>query len=284
MQRTKFDISKLNGRLGSIRDWMVKHHLPPRVLFISLGIVSTVWFLIRVIPKPTRAAYPCMTVAAPFMSGFIGYLIAVGGLVGLSRKLKGRINVRYAATLILMVGAFLVMAISPSDSKLAGLQADELKMGPDDGPNQPFGEAKGIFPGRVVWVWNPDATNEKFEHNDFETYDWYFSEHNNNPEVIGKMFRDGIIKLTGEKNAEKAWESVFHFFNVKSITRREITRRGKRFLLKSTRDNRDGCLTRRIRTMVFTFLKPLMKVRREEQIILYLLNKVLMLFLKFSGN
>ena len=26
--------------------------------------------------------------------------------------------------------------------------------------NQPIGEAKGIFPGRVVWAHNPDATNE----------------------------------------------------------------------------------------------------------------------------
>ena len=104
MEKNKFEISKLKGRLGNIRDWMVKHHLPPRVLFISMGIVSTIWFLIRVIPKPVRATYPCMTVAAPFMSGFIAYLLAVGGLVGLSRKLKGRINVRYAATLILMVG------------------------------------------------------------------------------------------------------------------------------------------------------------------------------------
>jgi hypothetical protein len=105
-------------------------------------------------------------------------------------------------------------------------------MGPDDGPNQPMGEAKGIFPGRVVWVWNPDATNEKFEHNDFATYDWYFSAHNNNPEVIGKMFRDGILKLTGEKNAKKAWESVFVFSMQKSITRKEVTRLGEKIFIK----------------------------------------------------
>ena len=76
-----------------------------------------------------------------------------------------------------------------------------------------WAKQKVYIPGRVVWVWNPDATNEKFEHNDFATYDWYFSAHNNNPEVIGKMYRDGILKLTGEKNAKKAWESVFRLFN-----------------------------------------------------------------------
>ena len=101
MQRTKFDISKLKGKLGRLRDWMVEHHLPPKVLFIVMGVASTVWFLIRVIPKPTRAAYPCMRVAAPFMSGFVTYLFAVGGIVTISRKLKRKINVRYAATLLL---------------------------------------------------------------------------------------------------------------------------------------------------------------------------------------
>jgi hypothetical protein len=232
MNRSKFDISKLKGNLAKVRDWMTRHHIPPRLLFLIMGVASTVWFLIRVIPKPIRATYPCMTVAAPFMSGFIAYLLAVGGLVGLSRKLKGRLNVRYAATSILMVVVFLVMAISPSDSKMAGLQTDELKMGPDDGPNQPMGEAKGIFPGRVVWVWNPDATNENFERNDFATYDWYFSEHNNNPEVIGKMFRDGIIKLTGEENAKKAWESVFRFFNGKKHNEERGYKAGEKIFIK----------------------------------------------------
>ena len=83
MQHAKFDISKLKGKLGKIRDWMVKHHLPPKVLFLVMGIISTVWFLMRVIPKPTRATYPCMQVAAPFMSGFVTYLLAVGGLVSI---------------------------------------------------------------------------------------------------------------------------------------------------------------------------------------------------------
>jgi hypothetical protein len=31
-----------------------------------LGFGSLLWFLVRVIPKPGRAAYPCMRVAAPY--------------------------------------------------------------------------------------------------------------------------------------------------------------------------------------------------------------------------
>jgi hypothetical protein len=232
MQHTKFDISKLKGKLGQLRDWLISHNLPPRLLFIILGITSTVWFLIRVIPKPVRATYPCMQIAAPFMSGFVTYLLAVGGLTALSRKFNKKINVRFGAALMLLTGVIAAMAISPSSNTQTAVQNGQLKMGPDDGPNQPMGKATGIFPGRVVWIWNPDATNEKFEHNDFPTYNWYFSPQNNNPDVIGKMFRDGILELTGEKNAKKAWESVFVFFNLKKHNQKRGYQAGEKIFIK----------------------------------------------------
>ena len=48
------------------------------LLMLSLpiaGLFSLIWFLIRVIPNPTRAAYPCMKVAAPIASTFIVYIV-----------------------------------------------------------------------------------------------------------------------------------------------------------------------------------------------------------------
>jgi hypothetical protein len=92
----KSDLNNLKGSPGKIRDWMRSHHIPPRLLFIIMGIVSTMWFLIRVIPKPSRAGYPCMRVAAPVMSGFILYLLSVWGIVALSAKIKSKLfNIRY---------------------------------------------------------------------------------------------------------------------------------------------------------------------------------------------
>jgi len=233
MQHSKFDISKLEGKLGRIRDWMIRHHLPPKLLFITLGIASTVWFLIRVIPKPTRATYPCMEVAAPFMSGFVTYLLAVAGLTAISRRMKRKvINVRFGAALMLLAGVVVAMAVTPSGTIQSAIQIGQVKMGPDDGPNQPMGVAKGIYPGRVVWIWNPDATNEKFEHNDFATYDWYFSPQNNNPEVITKMYRDGMLKLTGERNPKKAWESVFRLFNSNKLNEKRGYKAGEKIFIK----------------------------------------------------
>jgi len=211
----KFDISKLKGKLGQLRDWMSSKNLPPRLVFIIMGVVSTVWFLIRVIPKPTRATYPCMQVAAPFMSGLVVYLIAVGGLTALSRRLKRKIiNVRFGATMMLLTAVIVAVAIIPSP--VSQTQEEEVLWGAAiEGPNKPFGDPKGIFPGRVVWVWNPDATNEKFERNSLDNYEFFWQLDKSNPAVISKMFQDGILKLTGEDNIAKSWDAIFKHFNQK---------------------------------------------------------------------
>jgi hypothetical protein len=233
MQKMRFDISKLKGKLGKMRDWMESYHIPCQLIFFVMGIVSTIWFLIRVIPKPSRATYPCMQVAAPFMSGFITYLLAVAGLTVVSRKFGRKIiNVRLGSTMMLLAGVVVAMAVIPVNNSETLFQTTETRTGPEDGPNNPFGEAKGINPGRVVWVWNPDATNEKFEHNDFDNYDWFVSPQNNNPEVIGKMFRDGVLKLTGKKDVAKAWDAMFKYFNEKKISKKKGYTRGEKIFIK----------------------------------------------------
>ena len=55
-----------------------KRHLPLWLLFPVLGIASLLWFLVRVVPKPSRAAYPCMRVAAPIASTFVVWLFGLG--------------------------------------------------------------------------------------------------------------------------------------------------------------------------------------------------------------
>jgi hypothetical protein len=241
----KFEVSKLKGKLGRIRDWLSSKNLPPRLIFIVMGIVSTVWFLIRVIPKPSRATYPCMQVAAPFMSGLVTYLLAVGGLTALSRKLKYKIiNVRFGATVMLMAGVAVAMAVIPSDRIGSLFQETETRTGPIDGPNQPMGEAKGIFPGRVVWVWNPEATNEKFEHNSLAKYDFFWQEQNNNPKVIAKMFNDGVLKLTGKKDISKAWEAIFINFNQKKHGEKRGYQKGEKIFIKINQGQAGWVLSR----------------------------------------
>ena len=131
-----------------IREWMEAHRMPPKVLFFVMGITSTIWFLIRVIPKPSRANYPCMRVAAPVMSGFVIYLLSIGGFTLAFRKARTAfLNGRYIRTfaLIMTMAVFLVMSVTSGIHYLQAAETDYS--GPEDGPNQPFGTPTGIIPG-----------------------------------------------------------------------------------------------------------------------------------------
>src|ERR1035437_7648006 len=102
-----FNIFKQKVTPGRIRVWMKNNKFPPGLLFFLMGIISTIWFLIRVIPKPSRASYPCMQVAAPIMSGFVVYLLSLGVITLALRKARQNIyRARYIAA-----GSFIFVAL-----------------------------------------------------------------------------------------------------------------------------------------------------------------------------
>jgi hypothetical protein len=61
--------TKINGNINS--KWL-------KYLFAVSGAVALLWFLLRVIPKPSRASYPCMRAAAPFASSFVIWIVGIG--------------------------------------------------------------------------------------------------------------------------------------------------------------------------------------------------------------
>jgi len=195
------------SRLRSIK-------IPIKIVFFIVGITSTVWFLVRVIPKPSRAGYPCMRAAAPFMSSFIIYLLGISGSAFLfkkSRSLMKRPRTIMAAAA--MVGAMVLLAFSSNLHPGRLFAAESKGAVPSDFPaNQPMGEELGIFPGRVVWEWDPDATNEnctnQLNYPDGEP-DGYFLAKNNNQQVINRMMDDVVKKLTGTYDVGLAWEMLF---------------------------------------------------------------------------
>ena len=77
--------------------------------------------------------------------------------------------------------------------------------------NQPMGGAKGIFPGRVVWVHDPGAVNQNCVVNDPGNA-WYFAE-NDNQAVIDGMVSTALRDLTGENSDGAAWAAIFRFHN-----------------------------------------------------------------------
>ena len=73
-------------------------------LFWGLGLFSTIWFLVRVIPKPSRASYPCMQTAAPLMSAFVMYLLSFTGVWVSLRKLREAFRNRKVVVGIFEIG------------------------------------------------------------------------------------------------------------------------------------------------------------------------------------
>lgn len=212
-------------------------------LFWGLGISSTVWFLVRVVPKPSRATYPCMQAAAPMMSAFVVYLLSFTGAWFSYRKMKQALRARHYlyTTLFFFLLIFFggMMAIENSGEMLAQivLPVSEPKMA--WGKNNPVGTAKGIYPGRVVWSHAPGAaTWEK------GTGFWY-EDHYTNQSDADWLVVQSLLSLTGEKSEKKAWNALFAYFNRehgKGGKVRDIGK-GKRLQLKSIRTIRFHMMT-----------------------------------------
>ncbi|MCK5136693.1 MAG: hypothetical protein KAR19_12950, partial [Bacteroidales bacterium] len=107
-------------RLHTVYLRLKKRHVPAKLLFIVMGVISTAWFLIRVIPKPQRAGYPCMGTAFPIMTGF---LIWVGSVTGafMAFKLSGKYfktaKVRAGFAFVLAGIGFSIMVMMQSTVK-----------------------------------------------------------------------------------------------------------------------------------------------------------------------
>lgn len=186
---------------------LLKNPLTTQISILVLGITSTVWFLIRVIPKPQRATYPCMQASAPLMSGFVIWLMSLAASSLAFRKAKQRFTeTRYVAAMLFLIAgigaAFLMTSKSPVEAKPS---SEALKIWYK--PNLPLGEAKGMFPGRVTW-----GHNSKIASWDGKTGMWW-EDRFNNQEETNKLLSQTLYSLTNIKNEKKSWDALFRFFN-----------------------------------------------------------------------
>jgi hypothetical protein len=190
----------------------ILNRVPYKLVFIVTGLLATIWFLLRVIPKPSRAGYPCMRAAAPLMSGFVIYLLTFSSSFFAFRKARHLIGKRSFAgafTLIiigLLAGSafFLLHNDKPAYANIMVVNE------PPDGSNNPMGEGQGIFPGRVTWAWNPDATNADCTNIPGNSF-WDYK--NNDTLIIRNMVDESVIHLTGAKSFQAGWDSIFRYQN-----------------------------------------------------------------------
>jgi hypothetical protein len=173
-------------------------------LWPLMGLVALVWFLVRVIPKPSRAAYPCQRVAAPLASGFVVWLTTAVGSTLVYRRAKALWGKsRYVAAGLLAIVAVEIVwfAISVTGEPRA------VAFTPADPPNAPIGVARGIHPGRVVWVYDPNVANW-----DGHTGNWW-DEDNTDQGRAHSMVSLALRALTGEFSDIAAWDALFRYFN-----------------------------------------------------------------------
>jgi Domain of unknown function (DUF362)/Secretion system C-terminal sorting domain len=173
-----------------------------------IGLIALVWIALRVIPKPSRASYPCMRAAFPVASGFLAYLASIGlsALVYLKAKTWYRRKKYVFAFLGLAIGLVIPLLMQGNIQFLKANTAPDVQA-----VNAPIGTPKGIFPGRVVWAHNANAVVQSCV-SDSANHAYFMPENNHQP-VIDSMLSSAIHSLTGQTSDAASWNAIFQYHN-----------------------------------------------------------------------
>ncbi len=172
-------------------------------LYPVIGLVSTVWFLARVIPKPSRAAYPCQRLAAPLGCGFV---LWIAGIVATTLAFR-KTRTMFRQSRLVLAGVCMALTAVLGIVALATMPERFVLASPPD-PNNPIGVAKGVNPGRVVWVHDPDATDWAGVGDGH----WWESSHTDQA-VVDQMMSRALRRLSGEASDADAWDILIRRFN-----------------------------------------------------------------------
>ena len=184
-----------------------------RYCFPITGILALAWFLVRVIPKPSRAGYPCMQVVTPIASGFVAWAVGLGVSVFAFKKARQNFkNARYGLGAVCVLLAVVAVVGTVSYNAVKSVAAGKLGFNTNNTliANSPMGTGVGVKPGRVVWARNPDATNENWTNS---PGNGYFLEQNNNLSLISAMFDNAVKSLADKPTVSEAWNAIFTNYN-----------------------------------------------------------------------
>lgn len=195
--------------LQKLNKLALKSKVPAKISFLLLGILSTIWFLIRVIPKPTRVYYPCIKTASPFMASFVMYILSITATAFSFKKFKQSLHSGKGIIALGFLGlAIFMLFIVIGSEKISSLAETRNINTTLEPANSPMGVGKGIFPGRVVWNYRRDAVNQFMNENG----NW-ISDENVYQYQVDEMVSETIKKLAGKETDEEAWDALFRSFN-----------------------------------------------------------------------
>jgi hypothetical protein len=136
-------------------------------------------------------------------SGFVIWLAGAIASVTAFRKAKRCLaQSRYVLCVVLIAASIGSVWLAQS------FTAEDVVYAEESAANAPVGTAKGIHPGRVVWVHEPDATDWDGPGSGH----WWENSHTDQA-VVDRMMGSAIRTLTGEAANADAWNKLFEHFN-----------------------------------------------------------------------
>ena len=199
IERGPFRVCGKTGRIiGFNRTWRLFNWLLP-----LMGLLALVWYLVRVIPKPSRANYPCQRAALPVALGGLGYFLSLFGVVAAWRHSRTLFRHNRAALALVCLVAALVCAAVVIRQNETNAAANT------DTANAPVGIARGINPGRVVWSYDPAACSWSGSKDGTHWWD----ANKVDQARVDAMLSSTLRSLTSTTNDTDAWDALFRSFN-----------------------------------------------------------------------
>jgi len=253
---------------GAARSWV-------RLSIAGVGAAALLWFLVRVIPKPSRASYPCQRAAFPVASGFVIWLCGFAAIrFGLMRRTCGRLAACGGVLAVLVMAGWTLISFTGAGS------AQNTPRRPTDWnfipakPNNPVGIARGVNPGRVVWARDPQAT--KWAGHWKQDSDQWWLDENTDQSRVDALLAATLVKLTSATNDENAWQAIFEYYNKRA---RQMEKRGYepgevvavKINLNNSSSGKTDNYTDASPQMVLAMVRQLVKQAhvRQEDIIIY---------------
>jgi len=178
-------------------------------LFLPLlGFGALIWFLVRVIPKPSRAAYPCQQATFPIASAFVIYIVSLvtSSYAYLKFKEHSKAGNNWIASIFLFIVILSSFSLLQSDKPYSYANYNSIV----EDPNQPMGVGKGIFPGRVVWVRDSSAVDQQCTNS---SGDFWWMDANTDQVKVNEMLSKALKALTGKSSLAEAWDEIFRYYN-----------------------------------------------------------------------
>ena len=143
----------------------------------------------------------------PLASGFVLWLVGLVGSVTLFKRARHLMRKSQLAWACVCLGIAAVMSLmSLTHLPHRPAQADEPT---GWGSHAPLGQGKGIHPGRVVWVYDPDATNWV----GYDSAKRWWQDECTDPALVETMVSQAIRGVAGLCSDEAAWDAIFRHFN-----------------------------------------------------------------------